>query len=589
MDDQKKPLILTIDDEKCIRDSFRGFLEDFNYNVIEAENGRIGLELFAREKPDLVLVDMRMPEVDGLEVLDKVTSTSPNTPVIVISGAGEIRDVVKALRLGAWDYLMKPINDLDMLTHTIERSLERQRLIRENKEYQEHLEEKVSEQTKNLKQAHLELQKSEKQYRTIVETAREGIWIIDRQNRIQFATKRSTEIFGYSIDEMTNKSVEQLVDDRFYSKFLNRSEKFSNGESAQFDMKFKRKDGSELWGIISSSPILEADGTINSSFAMIMDITDRKIAEEELAQHKEHLEELVMERTEELERTHKELVEKAHKAGMADIATDIVHNIGNVLNSVKTSVQIIDNLVKNSLVINFNKANELLRENINSLANFINNDERGILLMKYYLKVEEGLNEEHLQVKELVERLQGKIDAIADIVSAQQNYTNFDWLVEDVDLPKIVSDAIMVMSQHIEALHIEITTEFKDTPPVPVQKIKLLHTLINIIKNAGEAMKSSPVHERTLFISVGYDLTDQKAVIIRMLDHGGGISPENLERIFSYGFTTKKGRHGLGLHSCANYITEMGGKIWAENNTDGRGTTFFLKFRIPNKISSENG
>ncbi|MBU2514126.1 response regulator [bacterium] len=583
MNDRKTPLILTIDDEKYIRDSFRSLLEDHEYQVLEAENGRIGLELFENEKPDLILVDMRMPVVDGLEVLEKVTSASPDTPIIVISGAGEIKDAVKALRLGAWDYLMKPITDLDMLAHTIERALERRRLIRENKEYQEHLEEKVAEQTKNLAQAHQELQKSEKQYRTIVETAREGIWITDKQNRIQFATEQSAKMFGYTIEDMKNIELASLVDPVFFDKFMDYTDKFFNGESSQFDMKFIRKDGSELWGIVSSSPIMDESGSIQSSFTMIMDITDRKKAEEELARHKDHLEELVRERTEELERTHKELVEKAHKAGMADIATDIVHNIGNVLNSVKTSVQIIDNVVNNSLMINFKKANELLRENIDSLEEFICKDEKGKLLMNYYLKIEEGLDEEQLQVKELIERMRRMVDAIADIVSAQQSYTTFDWLVEEADLRKTVSDAITVMNQQIEAFHIDLKLDFAEVPPVPIQRIKLLHVLINIIKNAGEAMASVPNHERSFSISVGYDPIDSKTILIRLKDNGPGISPENLERIFSYGFTTKKGRHGLGLHSCANYITEMGGKIWAENNSSGKGTTFFLKFRIPDK------
>ena len=162
MKDSKKPLVLTIDDEEKIRSSFRELLEDYNYDVIEAEDGSIGLEIFMEKRPDLILVDMNMPKMGGLELLENVTRFSLDTPIIVISGAGEIKDVVKALRLGAWDYLVKPIRDMTMLIHTIERALERRRLIMQNREYHEKLEDKVEEQTKTLEKAHQELQESEK-------------------------------------------------------------------------------------------------------------------------------------------------------------------------------------------------------------------------------------------------------------------------------------------------------------------------------------------------------------------------------------------------------------------------------------------
>jgi len=142
--------VLVIEDEKAIRDSFRNFLEDNDYDVLEAENGRVGLALLAQERPDLILVDLRMPEVDGLEVLQRVQEDSPDTPIIVVSGTGVIADVVEALRRGAWDYLIKPIEDLSVLLYTINKSLERTRLILENREYQKHLEERTVELEKAL-------------------------------------------------------------------------------------------------------------------------------------------------------------------------------------------------------------------------------------------------------------------------------------------------------------------------------------------------------------------------------------------------------------------------------------------------------
>ena len=173
---RKNPVILTIDDEENIRDSFRLFLEDFDYEVLEAGNGREGLEILARENPDVVLCDLRMPEMDGLEVLQTIKETSPDTPIIVISGTGVIGDAIEAIHRGAWNYLLKPIQDMSVLLHAINQALERSRLIIENRAYQEHLEEEVTKRTealqkavKDLNQSHLRLKHSEEKYRSIFE------------------------------------------------------------------------------------------------------------------------------------------------------------------------------------------------------------------------------------------------------------------------------------------------------------------------------------------------------------------------------------------------------------------------------------
>ena len=145
--------ILTIDDEQTIRDSFRYFLEDLDYQVIEAEDGAAGIELFEKARPDLVLVDLRMPKVDGLKVLARIKSLAPETPIIVVSGTGTIGHAVEALRLGAWDYLLKPIDNLSILQHAVEKCLERAHLIQKEKTYQAQLEAEVINRTRELEQA----------------------------------------------------------------------------------------------------------------------------------------------------------------------------------------------------------------------------------------------------------------------------------------------------------------------------------------------------------------------------------------------------------------------------------------------------
>jgi serine phosphatase RsbU (regulator of sigma subunit) len=133
--------ILVIDDDAAVRDSLEVYLEQAGYEVLTAADGHQGLLLTLKQQPDLVLCDLRMPHVDGMSLLKELSSRAEDTPVIVISGAGEMADVVEALRLGARDYFIKPLADMGLLEHAIERSMEEVRLRRDNIRYREQLEE----------------------------------------------------------------------------------------------------------------------------------------------------------------------------------------------------------------------------------------------------------------------------------------------------------------------------------------------------------------------------------------------------------------------------------------------------------------
>ena len=141
---------LVIDDDNAVRNSLRFYLEDLGFEVFEGVDGQDGVEKFQQAEPDIVLVDLRMPRMSGHQVLESLSSEAPETPLIVISGTGSIKDTVKALRLGAWDYILKPVNDLSILKHAIDKAIERSRLLRENRNYQENLEKKVIQRTKEL-------------------------------------------------------------------------------------------------------------------------------------------------------------------------------------------------------------------------------------------------------------------------------------------------------------------------------------------------------------------------------------------------------------------------------------------------------
>jgi PAS domain S-box-containing protein len=168
----KASRILIIDDEKAVRDSFGAHLEDCGYEILTAVNGREGISVYEEELPDLIIVDLRMPEVDGIQVLETISKRSPLTPLIVASGTGIITDAIEALHCGAWDYLLKPIEDLSILTHAVEAALEKGQLRKENQAYRRHLEQLVEERTAELEQANNHLSEINTRLRHIVDTTR---------------------------------------------------------------------------------------------------------------------------------------------------------------------------------------------------------------------------------------------------------------------------------------------------------------------------------------------------------------------------------------------------------------------------------
>jgi DNA-binding NtrC family response regulator len=182
-----QPKVLVIEDEKPVRDSFRNFLEDLNYSVAEAVNGVEGLKQFEAFLPDVVLIDLRMPEMNGTEVLARLSKESPDTPLIVVSGTGHIGDTIEALHLGAWDYMLKPVSDLSMLEHAINKALERARLIRENRAYQLHLEAEVQRRTGELHEKMEEMSRFNKmavgRERRIIELKRQINRLLDELGR----------------------------------------------------------------------------------------------------------------------------------------------------------------------------------------------------------------------------------------------------------------------------------------------------------------------------------------------------------------------------------------------------------------------
>jgi signal transduction histidine kinase len=277
----------------------------------------------------------------------------------------------------------------------------------------------------------------------------------------------------------------------------------------------------------------------------------------------------------ELATTQKHLMEKAHMAGMADIASDTLHNIGNILNSVKTSNDMIKQITENSYIVDLSKGVELIERHINSIDEFVRHDPKGQKLMRYLPLVEKTLRKEIARIAEHSKRLGDKIDLMTNVIRTQLDYAGAGFMSEEYQLSEIIDTVLTSQADMLEEHGITVIKNYDKTSNVLAQRTRLSQILINLINNAKDAMDNEKPRKKEIRINLEQD---NDSVFLKISDTGCGISKERLSKIFTHGFTTKKYGHGFGLHNSANYMSEMNGTMWAESEGVDQGSTIVLKF-----------
>ena len=273
----------------------------------------------------------------------------------------------------------------------------------------------------------------------------------------------------------------------------------------------------------------------------------------------------------ELRETQKMLTDTAHRAGMAEIATGILHNVGNVLNSVKVSSQILKEKIISSKVNNLQKVLILMEEHIDNIGAFITSDEKGKMLPEYLLKVGVTLKEEQDNSLKELSTLHNGINHIEEIIAVQQSYAGVSGLVEKVALSDMMDDVLKMHTEMFRKYKIKITKKYSQTKSILIEKGKLIQVFVNLLKNAKESLETNDEKDRIITINISEYKQHQT---VEITDNGTGISKENLTKIFSYGFSTKKAGKGFGLHTSALAMTELKGKLFAES--DGKGAKFIV-------------
>jgi len=319
-------------------------------------------------------------------------------------------------------------------------------------------------------------------------------------------------------------------------------------------------DGKIVWLLTSKMPWRAPDGRIIGTFGISKDVTFIKEAEAKL------------------ETTHNQLVEASRVAGMAEVATTVLHNVGNVLNSVNISASLVADKVKNAKTTNLARAVSMLQEHAHDLAGFLTHDPKGSRLPDYFATLAECLATEQSEMLAELTSLCANIEHIKEIVAMQQAYAKVAGLQESLKATDLIEDALRLNAGAVERHHVQVIREFSETPPLLVDKHKVLQILVNLIRNAKYALEDRGPGDKRMILRVAP--VENGSVKLSVIDNGVGIVPENLTRIFEHGFTTRLNGHGFALHSGALAARQMGGSLTCHSAGAGQGAAFTLELPL---------
>jgi signal transduction histidine kinase len=279
----------------------------------------------------------------------------------------------------------------------------------------------------------------------------------------------------------------------------------------------------------------------------------------------------------ELQEAHQALMRASRQAGMAEVASSVLHNVGNVLNSVNVSANLLDQRIRTSRASGLARVVAMLEEQGDQLGSFIASDERGKRLPSYLAQLSSQLlADREVALKELA-ALVKSIEHIKDIVRMQQTYATHGGVVESVAVADLVNDSVRLNAEAFSRHRVALECEFEEVPAVTVDKHRVLQILVNLIRNAKYACEDSGRSDKRITIRV---TRCARGVAIAVIDNGVGIQAENMTRIFSHGFTTRAGGHGFGLHSAALTAQELKGSLRVASDGPGCGATFTLELPI---------
>ena len=617
----RQQTILIVDDNPTNLRLISMYLQQRGFELLTARDGTSALQRAQYVHPDLILLDVMMPGIDGFETCRRLQAqaTTQDIPVIFMTALTDTENTVKGFQVGAVDYVTKPLQLEEVLarvtTHLRLRELT-QSLQAQNVQLQETMS-ALQDANGMLSKRALQLETSnlvgrqvtalldlEALLEAVVEVIQAqfdhyfvGVWLVHESHGTVVLQAGIGRVEGAGIKPGLSLPLEPV---QSIIAWVCQTRQTYETNQARAEARYGAVGvlsetgsqvavplvvGDRVVGVLDVhadevNHFTPEDVSLHTTLAAQVAVVIRnaqlyRMAQEEVAERTRAEEDLrrAYAQTEQLQ---KDLLDKAHKSGMAEIATGVLHNVGNVLNSINISASLAEEKLQNSGLYKFIKANELLRSHSNNTINFMLT-EKGEKLLKYYIILEDILIKEHNYLTDELSKLVGNIDIIKNIISTQQNYAGVGFLTEHLTLEKITEEFLILQSSSMRKHGIDIRKNFHEVPEVAIHKSKFMHILMNMFKNARETMQEIDQEKQVVIIDINRDNTH---AYLKISDNGAGIAEENLTKIFTHGFTTKAAGHGFGLHSCANYMTEMGGKMWAESQGEGKGTTFVLSFPL---------
>lgn len=276
--------------------------------------------------------------------------------------------------------------------------------------------------------------------------------------------------------------------------------------------------------------------------------------------------------------TQNHLLELSHAAGMAEVATGVLHNVGNVLNSVNVSANLLRERLSHTGAQRLERTVALLREHQADLPHFLTVDPNGRHVVDFLDQLARHLAAQQSNLQTEIENVCHHVDHIKEIVAMQQNYAKPGGLVERVAPAQLCDDALTIKEDSCQRHRIVVERDYAAVPLVTVERHRVIQILINLLANAIAAIDASDNPARRILVRVTAVRETRMQFVVS--DTGVGIPAENMTRIFSHGFTTRRDGHGFGLHSAANTAKTLGGTLAGASPGPGLGATFTLELPV---------
>jgi PAS domain S-box-containing protein len=402
------------------------------------------------------------------------------------------------------------------------------------------------------------LRKAETLYRNTFDQAPLGIVYTDRNGKFLGFNAAFGAMLGFDHGELAGGKIGDFTCAEDAPRVAAELERLWSGEVQFVDLekRFMRKDGGVLWVRTTTALVREAGAAPEYSVEFLRDIGARK------------------DTALELERVHKQLMTASRQAGMAEVATNVLHNVGNILNSVNISASLVIERIKQSKGPGVSRVAALLQEQGAAVGEFLISDARGKRVPEYLTSLGEQLIGDQKMALEELASLRDNLEHIKDTVAMQQSYAKLCGVTETIAVVDLVEDSLRLNAGAFVRHGVTLRREFSEVPPITVDKHKVLQILVNLVRNAKYACDESGRSDKLLTLRIE---RAPAGVRICVIDNGVGIPAENMARLFTHGFTTRASGHGFGLHSGALAAQELGGSLRVQSDGPGRGATFILE------------